>query len=587
MQWTFLRRLLGRKDTSASVDQTTSLATTASLPARTQTPFYPAADPGFPVVSVDDLLASHKRLIKRLKECASTSDDEWERKFEVPIKRLAQWVHLLPATASGVYAEPGGILRQGIETAFFSYQASAGRIFTGEMSVEMRHMAEPRWRYGCFLAGLVASIQRPLGESIITVGTSAQWSVFKGPLTDWLGAQERYYVNWTAAAVNGGTAEATTVLRALLDDEEWIWLEEAGREVVRAIYRCCDPAMRASEGLVQDVVSIARAKLVQREDALRNNRYGHVKVGAHLEPQLLDAMRQLIDSGRWQINDETGEGVLWYGSDGLYMRWPMAAADITRQLDDSGVVGAPRASLSILEVLVSARIVECSEGNNPVWTLSLPVRDTDDRKFVAALKFEEPKAVLDVDAYQPLTERVAINSGPAKPVVPPPADTPKPQAPSAAKNTDAGSSENTTTPVAEDASPRRRPQRAEALVATRDLFVDAQKGAARHLDEAVRARLSEPLAEVLGLWVNAFNAGEEADSMMRVDGGVAIAYAWADSAGLNADQIISDLDKAGLLHKPNGAVKVVRLKFSGAKEQKAFILKRASAIEMGFALPEE
>jgi len=99
---------------------------------------YPASDPGFAAVPVDDLLAGEADLIARIKLCYGIDRDSFERDVLMLVRRYAACVHLLPATADNYFSKPGGLLRLGLETAFFSLQGTDAHIFSGRMSISTR-----------------------------------------------------------------------------------------------------------------------------------------------------------------------------------------------------------------------------------------------------------------------------------------------------------------------------------------------------------------------------------------------------------------------------------------------------------------
>ena len=115
---------------------------------------YPASDPGFACVSVDELLATHSELIARIKLCYGSSREDFEREVLTLIRRYAEFVHLLPATADNFFSAPGGLLRLGLETSFFSLQGTDAHIFSGRSTITARRHLEPRWRLATFIAGL-------------------------------------------------------------------------------------------------------------------------------------------------------------------------------------------------------------------------------------------------------------------------------------------------------------------------------------------------------------------------------------------------------------------------------------------------
>ena len=91
--------------------------------------FYPASDPGFAAVPVEDLLAGEADLIARIKLCYGIDRDSFERDVPMLVRRYAACVHLLPATADNYFSKPGGLLRLGLETAFFSLQGTDAHFF--------------------------------------------------------------------------------------------------------------------------------------------------------------------------------------------------------------------------------------------------------------------------------------------------------------------------------------------------------------------------------------------------------------------------------------------------------------------------
>ena len=105
---------------------------------------YSASDPGFAALSVDELLASEAELIARIKLCYGTDRESFERDVLPLVRRYAACVHLLPATADNYFSKPGGLLRLGLETAFFSLQGTDAHIFSGRMSISARRQLEPR-----------------------------------------------------------------------------------------------------------------------------------------------------------------------------------------------------------------------------------------------------------------------------------------------------------------------------------------------------------------------------------------------------------------------------------------------------------
>ena len=117
---------------------------------------------------VEDLLAGEADLIARIKLCYGIDRDGFERDVLTLVRRYAACVHLLPATADNYFSKPGGLLRLGLETAFFSLQGTDAHIFSGRMSISARRQLEPRWRHATFIAGLCCELHRLMSHIIVT-----------------------------------------------------------------------------------------------------------------------------------------------------------------------------------------------------------------------------------------------------------------------------------------------------------------------------------------------------------------------------------------------------------------------------------
>jgi conjugal transfer pilus assembly protein TraI len=93
------------------------------------------------------------------------------------------------------------------------------------------------------------------------------------------------------------------------------------------------------------------------ETELRSNAelYGQHRLGAHLERYLVDALRRLVAAGDWTVNGQSSP--VWHGADGMFLVWPQAAEEVVRLLERDQLTGIPKNPETILEILVSARVL--------------------------------------------------------------------------------------------------------------------------------------------------------------------------------------------------------------------------------------
>jgi conjugal transfer pilus assembly protein TraI len=284
---------------------------------------YPASDPGFAAVPVDDLLAGEADLIARIKLCYGIDRDSFERDVLALVRRYAACVHLLPATADNYFSKPGGLLRLGLETAFFSLQGTDAHIFSGRMSISARRQLEPRWRHATFIAGLCCELHRLMSHIIVTDAAGEAWPAFLQPLADWLATRgsERYFLRWRPQAVEarglGLFALPHVVPPAVMAD-----LSEGNAVIVPHLLASIGgiPVYR-DHNILDELVRRSLALVIDRNLVASADRYGSPQYGSHLERYLVDALRRLTSgNSAWIANREKSR--LWFGQDGLFLVWP-------------------------------------------------------------------------------------------------------------------------------------------------------------------------------------------------------------------------------------------------------------------------
>ncbi len=333
---------------------------------------YPASDPGFTAVSVDDLLAGEADLMARIKLCYGADRESFERDVLTLVRRYAACVHLLPATADNYFSKPGGLLRLGLETAFFSLQGTDAHIFSGRMSISARRQLEPRWRHATFIAGLCCELHRLMSHVIVTDAMGEAWPAFLLPLADWLTSRgaERYFLRWRPQAVEtrglGLFALPQVVPPAMMAD-----LSEGNTVIVPHLLACIGgiPVYR-EHNILDELVRRSLALVIDRNLVASADRYGSPQFGSHLERYLVDALRRLASgNSAWVPNREKSR--LWFGQDGLFLVWPGGAEDLYQLLEKDQLAGIPKAAETMLELLLAAGVFAAAPTRS-TWSILPP-----------------------------------------------------------------------------------------------------------------------------------------------------------------------------------------------------------------------
>lgn len=358
---------------------------------------HPSVDPGIAACSVDDLLASEAELLQRFKYCYGCDAENFERDIVAPIRRYASYVNLLPATADNFFCSAGGLFRLGLEVAFFALQGTDAHIVSGRATISVRKDLEPRWRRATFLAGLCSELHRTLCAATVTDDQGEEWPSYLLPLTTWLERRRarRFFVRWIANAPES-RGLSLFALPHIVAPEAMQQLAEANNVVV--------PQMLASvtgipllheQSILIELVKRSAALVIDRDLAASAHRYGRPILGAHIERYLLDAMRQLIAAHpAWSPNSERSR--VWVGTEGLFIVWPNAAAEIRKVLEDDELRGIPKAPETIVEILIAAGVLVPPPPEIGCWTILPPGTSS----AIEAVRLTSPDILLAGQARQ-------------------------------------------------------------------------------------------------------------------------------------------------------------------------------------------
>ncbi|UHD15056.1 MobH family relaxase [Thiocapsa bogorovii] len=344
---------------------------------------YPPFIKGLPASDVDALLAKQTELLRRLQDGVGMTDTDYRQLVLPVVRRLAAFVHLLPASEAHHHRGSGGLLRHSLEVGFLASQASMRHVFALDREPKDRYHLEPRWRVASGLAGLLHDIGKPVADLTVSDrdGTLT-WCPHEEPLLDWARRHglQRYYLRWRETRRHNAHLQmGTLVVHAILTPEIKTWLSR-------------DPAILANliavvggqeeTSVVGTVVGNADRASVARD--LRENRIDPdaFALGVPVDRYLIDAMRRLVRDGTWTVN--TPGARLWMLADGLHVVWPQGGEDIAGLLARDKIPGIPKAPETIADILVE---------RGHVTTYREEERDRFDRRIAPAPLVKDGKPV--------------------------------------------------------------------------------------------------------------------------------------------------------------------------------------------------
>lgn len=387
-----LKKLLGgQRSASALGAENARVEHTSRAADATGMLAYPPIDPGISVRPIDDVLAAQDDLIRRIKLSYGSSRGTFDTDLFSLIRRYAEYVHLLPATPDNHFSLPGGLLRMGLEVAFYALQATDGQIFSGRSTISHRRQLEPRWRHATFIAGLCSELHRTLSHVIVIDAKGNEWPAYLGPLNRWLHEQRtsRFFLRWIPHAQETRSL-GVFALPQIVDPATLHYLAQGNSVVVPHMMASISgmPVYR-EHNILEQLVRRAAALVIDRDLQSSAERYGKPRLGSHLERYLVDALRRLVvSSAQWTPNTEKSR--VWYGQDGLYIVWPNAANDVRKLLEADQLPGIPKAPETLLEILIDAGVVEPSAETQATWAIFPPHGD----KAIEAVRLTSPSILL-------------------------------------------------------------------------------------------------------------------------------------------------------------------------------------------------
>lgn len=510
---------------------------------------FSSADPGFESLPVEHLLAEHQTLLGRIKLCYGADHATFDRELMPLVRGYAAYVHLLPATPDNYFKTPGGLLRLGLETAFFALQGTDAHIFSGKATITARRELEPRWRIATFVGGLCCELHRVLSHLIVTTPQGTEWPSFLLPLLDWLqqGGVQRYFLRWRPRAAEvrglGLFALPMVVPAAVLQD-----LRQDDGAIVRLLFASVGGVPQYREhNVLDDLVRRALTLVIDRDLLANADRYGSPQYGSHLERYLVDAMRRLAAAhSAWSVNRDKGR--LWFGEDGLYLIWPVAAQDILELLEGDQLAGIPKAPDTLLDILLEAGVLQATLDGSRVWSIF----PSEAKTAIEAVKLGSPAIVLAGIEPMPAPLGRSMQQREPEPVAPHAQVTPKHSDKALARvgpshqlpllGPDSG--EPTANASAATGEPRPAPPPAEASPVV-EAPIDPRPirlKAPLRLNPAVRHALQEA--------VDALNDPPSQSPVFTVGDGVFVPLSEFERRGVQPAVALRSLMDVGMLHRP-------------------------------------
>lgn len=313
-------------------------------------PRYPPFMKGLPAAPVERILSGQTELIAAIEQALAMPDSLYQTIAAPVIRRYAAYSHLLPASESHHHRGAGGLFRHGLEVAHWATLASQGSLFATSASPKERKAQELRWRLAVCFAGLLHDIGKPVADiAVVDAQGQHTWNPCDENITDWAVRHQidRYFLRWRDNRHKRHEQFSALVIERVLTREARTFILESGPDIMQAMLETINGLDRGSK--VYALVITADCKSVER-DLKAHYQNIDSALGMPVEKYLFDAMRRLVKSGQWTVNEKGAR--LWRFEDGLHIVWRAGAQDIVTLLAKDKVPGIPRDEDTLADILI-------------------------------------------------------------------------------------------------------------------------------------------------------------------------------------------------------------------------------------------
>lgn len=331
----------------------------------------PPIPSGIPVYEPEALVALHNDLLTQIRYTSGASDTEFREFYLGAVHRFASFVHALPASRAYHHATVGGMLRHGLEVAFFALRISDGTFFVPKgSSPQSTRNDEPRWRLAVFCAALCHDLGKAVADIQVTDPSRLHvWNPFTSNLVDWCDQLkiEVYHPHWTGEAVHGiHEAMAGACIDRVLTPDIRAYLSNGDRRVLTHMMLALTGSRIVSSNRIYELVNKADQESVSRDVAGGTRVVDGITIGITQPQRIIQVARRLC-ADPWKPN--IGGGRYFYGDQGVFLVWPLAYEEIRTKIKTEGGEGVPESPETALQLLFEHGLIEPTTNDRGDQTL--------------------------------------------------------------------------------------------------------------------------------------------------------------------------------------------------------------------------
>ena len=328
---------------------------------------YPPFIEGFPAyLGSDYLLGLQNELYTKLLGGVGLPKSEFDEVVRPVILNYARFVHLLPASENHHHCGPGGLLRHGLEVAYFAMNGTKNTAFDSRRPPSERSRRAVRWNVAGLLCGLLHDTGKAVTDmQIVYPPSDLKWVHSENTVEEWAKAHglRKYYIEWNKGRHMRHVMKSRDLVMTLCPPQTLTWLMAAGDDILDALM---DAIVGKEESPLYRVLMMADGKSTKLDMA--SGEAPQYMTGVPVIKLLTSAMTRLIKEGDWTINVPGAR--VWTSTQGVFIAWNSGAQEIINLILSDQVEAIPRTPTSLLMRLVDQSIAEPGPDGELYWEVA-------------------------------------------------------------------------------------------------------------------------------------------------------------------------------------------------------------------------
>lgn len=340
---------------------------------------YPPFIEGFPAyLSSDYLLGLQDELYTKLLGGVGLPKSEFDEIVRPAILNYARFVHLLPASENHHHCGPGGLLRHGLEVAYFSMNGTKNTAFDSRRPPSERSRRAVRWNVAGLLCGLLHDTGKAVTDmQIVYPPSDLKWVHSEHTVEEWAKKHglRKYYIEWNKGRHMRHVIKSRDLVMTLCPPQTLTWLMAAGDDILDALM---DAIVGKEESPLYRVLMMADGKSTKLDMA--SGEAPQYMTGVPVIKLLTSAMTRLIKEGDWSINVPGAR--VWTTTQGVFIAWNSGAQEIIDLILNDKVEAIPRSPTSLLMRLVDQSIAEPGPDGEMYWEVAPHCLQKSDKPMI-------------------------------------------------------------------------------------------------------------------------------------------------------------------------------------------------------------